>query len=86
MTRLKCPARYAATAVLMMACTVANVLAEAADKDFITAAFEGELVRALIDAKADVNAKTKDGQTALGLASSRGHAAVAQLLRQAGAK
>jgi hypothetical protein len=45
-----------------------------------------KLVQALLAAKADVNAKDNRGNTALKGASVMGHAEVAKLLRQAGAK
>ena len=45
-----------------------------------------EVAVALLAAKADVNAKRDDGQTALKLASQDGHEAVASLLKKAGAK
>jgi ankyrin repeat protein len=40
-------------------------------------------VRALLDAKADVNAKMSDGSTALIMASQQGHQQVVQLLKSA---
>jgi ankyrin repeat protein len=45
-----------------------------------------EVVRALIDAHANVNAKMPNGQSALDLALSQGRTQVAAMLRQAGAK
>lgn len=45
----------------------------------------GDVVRALLDAKADVNAKTNDGRTGLIMASRNGHGDVVQLLKSAGA-
>jgi ankyrin repeat protein len=42
-------------------------------------------VQALLDAKAQVNTKMKNGQTALDLASAGGHTKVIALLRKAGA-
>jgi ankyrin repeat protein len=44
-----------------------------------------EVVRALLDAKANVNAKTDTGYTALQRARSEGHMDVVALLRQHGA-
>jgi serine/threonine-protein phosphatase 6 regulatory ankyrin repeat subunit B len=44
-----------------------------------------EVVRALLDAKADVNAKAGDGDTALMMASQNGHQEVVQLLKSVGA-
>jgi ankyrin repeat protein len=44
------------------------------------------VVRALLDAKADVNARNDSGDTALDLATTRGHNDVRALLLQAGAK
>jgi ankyrin repeat protein len=44
-----------------------------------------EVVKALLDAKADVNAKTSKGDTALRLASKNGHKEVVQILKGAGA-
>ena len=43
------------------------------------------MVRALLDAKADVNAKAGNGGTALMVASENGHREVEQLLRIGGA-
>ena len=43
-------------------------------------------MRALLAARADVNAKTDKGGTALLQASQNGHEEVAQLLKRAGAK
>jgi ankyrin repeat protein len=44
-----------------------------------------EVVRALLGAKADVNAKMDNGQTALMMASQGGHQEVVELLKSAGA-
>jgi len=43
-------------------------------------------VRALLAAKADVNAKTNKGETALSLALQNKHQDVAQILKSAGAR
>jgi ankyrin repeat protein len=43
-------------------------------------------VKVLIDAGADVNAKNKDGKTALMWAARYGHTEVAEILKQAGAR
>jgi serine/threonine-protein phosphatase 6 regulatory ankyrin repeat subunit B len=43
-----------------------------------------EVVRALLHAKADVNAKTVDGATALMMALQEGHHGVVQLLKNGG--
>jgi len=42
------------------------------------------VVQALLAAKADVNAKTAKGDTALTIASQNGHSDVVELLRQHG--
>jgi ankyrin repeat protein len=44
------------------------------------------VVRLLLEKKADVNAKDKNGQTALMLASREGHREVKKLLLKAGAR
>ena len=44
-----------------------------------------EAVKVFIAAGADINAKNNEGQTALELASLKGHAETVNLLRQAGA-
>jgi ankyrin repeat protein len=44
-----------------------------------------KVVRALLDAKADVNAKAGNGSTALMVASENGHQEVVRLLRIGGA-
>ncbi len=61
---------------------------DAGGNDLITAAGAGDLprVKALLAAKADVNAKGGDGGTALMAASRNGHQEVVQLLENAGAK
>ena len=58
-----------------------------AQGDFINAASKGylSLVKALLAAKADVNAKDYDGETALIAAAAQGHADVVKLLLDAGA-
>jgi uncharacterized protein len=43
-----------------------------------------KVVQALLDARADVNAKNNDGQTAFDLATRGGHEDVAEFLRQYG--
>ena len=43
-------------------------------------------MKALLAAGADVNAKEKEGWTALMLAAEKGHTEIVQLLKQAGAK
>ena len=45
-----------------------------------------EVVHALLGAHASVNARTKNSETALSIASRKGHAGVVQLLKAAGAK
>jgi uncharacterized protein len=45
-----------------------------------------EVVQALIDAKADVNAKARNGDTPLSKASEKGHQQVVELLKKAGAQ
>lgn len=50
-----------------------------------TKAILGHL-KVLLKAGADVNAKDKDGNTALKLAQERGNAKIAELLKSAGAK
>jgi ankyrin repeat protein len=72
----------------MAAVAVAGVVAAVATASLPEAASRGDLstVRALIAAKADVNAAQGDGMTALHWAAERGDAAMAQLLLKAGAK
>lgn len=55
------------------------LLAAAADGD-------PEVVRVLLDAGADMSARTKDGKTPVSLAVERGHAEIADLLRERGGK
>jgi len=43
-------------------------------------------VKALLDAGTDVNAKDKDGGTALKFADSRGYTEIVEILKQAGAR
>jgi ankyrin repeat protein len=45
-----------------------------------------ETVKILIDAGADVNAKTQKGDTAMMLAAREGHTEIADMLKQAGAR
>ena len=45
----------------------------------------GEIVRMLIEAKADVNAMSNDGRTASNVASTKGHTEIIRMLREAGA-
>ena len=45
-----------------------------------------DVVRVLLAAKADVNAKNNDGVTALEFASGQGHADVVQLFKNAGVR
>ena len=54
----------------------------------MAAAAHGDLetVRALIEGKADLNAKTSNGKTALMLATAAGHQDVVQLLKSTGAQ
>lgn len=72
----------------MAAVAVAGLVATVATASLPEAASRGDLttVRALIAAKADVNAAQGDGMTALHWAAERGDAAMAQLLLKAGAK
>ena len=44
-----------------------------------------KVVKILVEAGADVNAKRKDGKTALRWATEEGHRGVAKILRNAGA-
>jgi hypothetical protein len=82
-----------ATALIVMAMflgfinTVVNAESEkaraiGANLTLISASGQGQMavVREMIDAKADVNAKDADGQTALMLASQHGHLEVAEFL------
>jgi ankyrin repeat protein len=54
----------------------------------IVAAFEGnkEVIEQLLAKGADIDAKDNEGNTALSLASARGHTAVVELLKARGAK
>lgn len=58
------------------------------DEQLLDAASRGdlELVKTLLRKGADVNSKDEDGDTALSLAKTRRHDAVAQYLRAQGAK
>ena len=48
--------------------------------------FQADIVQALLEAGADINAKDKYGKTALMFAAANGHTAVVVLLMKAGAK
>jgi ankyrin repeat protein len=67
---------------------VFSATSSGAEGNLFDAAGEGDLarVKALIEAKADVNAKDTYRATALKYASSAGHVEVVKLLRKAGAK
>src|SRR5580693_3586142 len=60
--------------LLMLVCSLAGTRARAQGDDLVTAAGDGDLVRvkALLDAKADVNARTGDGRTTLLFAAQNG--------------
>jgi hypothetical protein len=77
--------------VFLIGCLVLgglSALSWGAEGDLIDAAYNGDLarVKSLIAAKADVNAKTTGGYTALLIASERGYVEVVKLLKQAGAR
>lgn len=59
-----------------------TALMQAACSDYVNA----ESVRVLLHAGSDITAKGEDGETALSLASKRGHTEIVDLLRQAEAK
>jgi ankyrin repeat protein len=69
----------------VLACALASARADAQEADLINAARNGDLphLKALLDAKADVNAKTTKGVTALGIASQFGNKEVVRLLKSA---
>jgi ankyrin repeat protein len=69
----------------LLACILVCTHANAQVNDLIDAAGKGDLsrVRALLDAKADINAKMNNGVTALILASNNGHADVVRALLDA---
>jgi len=69
----------------LLGCVLVCARANAQVDNLINAAGMGDLsrVRALLDAKADVNAMAGDGATALIMASHNGHADVVQLLKGA---
>jgi ankyrin repeat protein len=73
--------------LLVLICILAGTRANAQVNDLINAAGKGDLarVKALLDAKADVNAKDTDGGTALTYASQNGHLEVVQALLANGA-
>jgi ankyrin repeat protein len=73
--------------LLLLVCILPGAWANAQGNDLINAAGKGDLasVRALLDAKADVNAKDTDGGTALTYASQNGHLEVVQALLAKGA-
>ena len=66
----------------MLVCSLAGTRARAQGDDLVTAAGDGDLVRvkALLDAKADVN-----GRTTLLFAAQGGRKEIVQLLKAAGA-
>jgi serine/threonine-protein phosphatase 6 regulatory ankyrin repeat subunit B len=71
----------------VLACVLASARANAQGDDLADAARKGDLprVKALLAAKADVNAQAVDGTTALMAASKNGHQEAVQLLKSAGA-
>lgn len=73
-------------AVLVCGLSMTNV--NAGGDDLFKAAFDGnlDLVKTLLAANADVNAKAGNGATALYIASQQGHTEVVELLKKAGAK
>jgi ankyrin repeat protein len=72
---------------LVLVCSLAATRARAQGDDLVTAAGDSNLVRAkaLLDAKADVNARTGDGRTTLLFAAQGGRKEIVQLLKAAGA-
>ena len=64
----------------------ALILAASTNEPGPTESSRTDNVRALFDAGADLEAKDKEGSTALMTAEERGHAEIAELLRKAGAK
>jgi hypothetical protein len=68
--------------VVALACVLGSTWANAQGNDLIVASINGDLsrVKALLDAKADVNAKSGVGGTALMWASQQGHAEIVQAL------
>ncbi len=79
----------AAVAAVLLA-LLAPLTAHAGDlnADLLKAAWEGqtEAVKALLAKGADVNAKGREGETALMWAEKHGRSEIVQLLKQAGAK
>ncbi len=75
---------------ILMILLLTPVVVRAGDinKDLFKAATKGDTaaVQALLDAGADLNAKDKEGLTALVLAQRKGQSEVVEILRKAGAK
>jgi ankyrin repeat protein len=73
---------------LLADCTTSNGSTRDRETALIFAAAMGsvELVQALLDRGADINAKTNLGATALRLAAAQHHRAIVQLLRARGAE
>jgi hypothetical protein len=73
--------------VAALSCALMGTRADAQQHDLINAAANGDLprVKALLDAKADANAKTDRGFTAQAFASKHGHRNIVKLLKTASA-
>ena len=75
--------------LLVLCCVPASAWAHSGgDHPLINAAGRGDLsqVKALLAAKANVNIKTRNGDTPLIAATQNGHEVVVQLLKKAGAR
>src|ERR1700694_3359809 len=74
--------------LVVLVCLLTGAQANAQEKDLFDAAQAGDLqrVKALLDAKVDVNAKNNNGGRALMFASANGHLDVVQVLLAKGAE
>ena len=81
-------ARRAVAALTCLVCILAVARSSAQESSLITASYNGDLqrVKALLAAKANVNAKSSDETTALMAACQQGHLEVVRELLAAGQK